>query len=220
MKKIAVIGLGTFGKNLALDLAESGAEVLAVDLSEERINEIKHPNITAVKFDSTDINEIERFGLKDMDAVVITIGENFEAMLLTCMLLKELGVKRIIARANEPIHKKILKSIGIKEEDIISPEEDVAKRLSKILLSDGFIEFFEIEKDYEIAWIKTPPNFIGKTIRELDLRKNYNVLLITLIKNKKVVGVLDPDLKIEKDDELLIFGKDKDIKKIISQSYV
>ncbi len=220
MKKIAIIGLGTFGKNLALDLAESDAEVLAVDLSEEKINELNHPNITAVKFDSTDVRELERFGIKDMDAVVVTIGENFEALLLTCMLLKELGAKRIIARASEPIHKKILKSIGIKEEDIISPEEDVAKRLSKLLLSDGFIEFFEIEKDYEIAWIKAPKNFIGKTLRELDLRKNYNILLVTLIKNKKVVGVPDPDLKIEKDDELLIFGKDKDIKKIISESYV
>jgi trk system potassium uptake protein TrkA len=220
MKKIAIIGLGTFGKNLALDLAESDAEVLAVDLSEEKINELNHPNITAVKFDSTDARELERFGIKDMDAVVVTIGENFEALLLTCMLLKELGAKRIIARASEPIHKKILKSIGIKEEDIISPEEDVAKRLSKLLLSDGFIEFFEIEKDYEIAWIKAPKNFVGKTVRELDLRKNYNILLVTLIKNKKVVGVPDPDLKIEKDDELLIFGKDKDIKKIISESYV
>jgi len=220
MKKIAIIGLGTFGKNLALDLAESDAEVLAVDLSEEKINELNHPNITAVKFDSTDVRELERFGIKDMDAVVVTIGENFEALLLTCMLLKELGAKRIIARASEPIHKKILKSIGIKEEDIISPEEDVAKRLSKLLLSDGFIEFFEIEKDYEIAWIKAPKNFVGKTVRELDLRKNYNILLVTLIKNKKVVGVPDPDLKIEKDDELLIFGKDKDIKKIISESYV
>ena len=83
----------------------------------------------------------------------------FEALLLTCVLLKELGVKRIIARANEEIHKKILKSIGIREEDIITPEEEVAKRLSKLLLSEGFIEFFEITKDYEIAWIKAPKSF-------------------------------------------------------------
>ena len=150
MKKFAVIGLGTFGKSLAMELAESDAEVLAIDISEERINEISHPNITAVKFDSTDIKELERFGIKDTDAVIVTIGENFEALLLTCVLLKELGVKRIIARANEEIHKKILKSIGIREEDIITPEEEVAKRLSKLLLSEGFIEFFEITKDYEI----------------------------------------------------------------------
>ncbi|CUS90870.1 trk system potassium uptake protein TrkA [Candidatus Kryptonium thompsonii] len=162
MKKFAVIGLGTFGKSLAMELAESDAEVLAIDISEERINEISHPNITAVKFDSTDIKELERFGIKDTDAVIVTIGENFEALLLTCVLLKELGVKRIIARANEEIHKKILKSIGIREEDIITPEEEVAKRLSKLLLSEGFIEFFEITKDYEIAWIKAPKSFFRK----------------------------------------------------------
>jgi len=77
MKKFAVIGLGTFGKSLAMELAESDAEVLAIDISEERINEISHPNITAVKFDSTDIKELERFGIKDTDAVIVTIGENF-----------------------------------------------------------------------------------------------------------------------------------------------
>ncbi len=220
MKKIAIIGLGTFGKNLALDLAEMDAEVLAIDISEEKINEINHPNITAVKLDSTDVRELERFGIKDMDAVVVTIGENFEALLLTCMLLKELGTKRIIAKATEEIHRKILKSIGIREEDIISPEEEVAKRLSKLLLSDGFIEFFEIEKDYEIAWIKAPKNFVGKTIRELELRRNYNVLLVTIIRNKKSIGVPDPDMEIENGDELLIFGRDKDIKKIITQGYV
>ncbi|MCS7229596.1 MAG: TrkA family potassium uptake protein [Candidatus Kryptonium sp.] len=219
-KKFAIIGLGTFGKNLALDLAEANVEVLAIDLNEERINELSHPNIVPVKLDSTDIRELERFGLKDMDAVIVTIGENFEALLLTCVLLKELGAKRIIARATEEIHKKILKSIGISEEDIISPEEEVAKHVSKLLLSDGFIEFFEITKDYEVAWIKAPKDFIGKTIRELELRKNYNVLLITVIKNKKPLGVPDPDAKIEPEDELLIFGKDKDIKKIISRSYV
>ncbi|CUS97135.1 potassium channel family protein [Candidatus Kryptobacter tengchongensis] len=220
MRKFAIIGLGIFGKNLALELAEGDAEVLAIDVNEERINEINHPNITAVKLDSTDVRELERFGLKDMDAVIVTIGENFEALLLTCVLLKELGTDRIIARATEEIHKKILKSIGIKEEDIISPEEEVAKRLSKLLLSDGFIEFFEITKDYEIAWIKAPESFVGKTIRELELRKNYNLLLVTVIKNKKPIGVPDPDTKIDPEDELLIFGKDKDIKKIISHSYV
>ncbi|CUS77777.1 trk system potassium uptake protein TrkA [Candidatus Kryptonium thompsonii] len=220
MKKFAVIGLGTFGKSLAMELAESDAEVLAIDISEERINEISHPNITAVKFDSTDIKELERFGIKDTDAVIVTIGENFEALLLTCVLLKELGVKRIIARANEEIHKKILKSIGIREEDIITPEEEVAKRLSKLLLSEGFIEFFEITKDYEIAWIKAPKSFLGKTIRELELRQNYNVLLVTVIRNEKTIGVLDPDTTIEQNDELLIFGRDKDIKKIIHQSNV
>ncbi|CUS91719.1 trk system potassium uptake protein TrkA [Candidatus Kryptobacter tengchongensis] len=220
MRKFAIIGLGIFGKNLALELAEGDAEVLAIDVNEERINEINHPNITAVKLDSTDVRELERFGLKDMDAVIVTIGENFEALLLTCVLLKELGTNRIIARATEEIHKKILKSIGIKEEDIISPEEEVAKRLSKLLLSDGFIEFFEITKDYEIAWIKAPESFVGKTIRELELRKNYNLLLVTVIKNKKPIGVPDPDTKIDPEDELLIFGKDKDIKKIISHSYV
>lgn len=148
------------------------------------------------------------------------MGENFEALLLTCALLKELGVKRVIARANEEIHKKILKSIGIKEEDIITPEEEVAKRLSKLLLSEAFIEFFEITKDYEIAWIKAPKNFVGKTIRELELRKNYSVLLVTVIKNGKTIGVPDPDIRIEPNDELLIFGRDKDIKKIVHQSNV
>jgi len=220
MKKIAVIGLGTFGKSLAIDLAEGNAEVLAIDINEQKINEIEHPNIRAIKLDSTDIRELERFGIKNMDAVVVTIGENFESLLLTCMLLKELGAKRIIARATEEIHKKILKSIGIKEEDIISPEEEIAKRLSKLLLSDGFIEFFEIEKDYEIAWIKAPRSFTGKTIRDLELRKNYNVLLVTIIRDKKPIGVPDPDMEIKDDDELLIFGKDKDIKKIIAQSHV
>jgi len=214
MKKVAVIGLGNFGKSLAENLAEGGAEVLAVDISEEKINELNHPNITAVKFDSTDVRELERFGIKDMDAVVITIGENFEALLLTCMLLKEIGVKRIIARANERIHKKILKSVGIREEDIISPEEEVARHLAKIILREGLLEFFEIEKDYEIARLKAPSEFIGKSLREIELRKNFNLLLVTIIRNKKPIGVPDPDVKIEDGDELLIFGRDKDIKKI------
>lgn len=89
-----------------------------------------------------------------------------------------------------------------------------------MLLSEGFIEFFEITKDYEIAWIKAPKSFLGKTIRELELRKNYNVLLVTVVRNGKTIGVLDPDTTIEQNDELLIFGRDKDIKKIVHQSNV
>lgn len=215
-KRVAVIGLGIFGTILAEELTKYGAEVIAFDTNPDRVENIKDKVDSAVVLDSTDADALAQFNLQDMDVVVVTMGEHFESMLLTCMILKDMGVKRIITRATEDIHKRILKSIGITE--ILSPEEDLAKRLAKSLTAKGFLDLIPIGENYEVAQIQAPEEFIGRTIRELDLRRRYGINLITIKRAEngidKVIGVPEPDMKIEKGDILVVFGKSKDIDSI------
>ncbi len=227
--KFAVIGLGYFGLNLALRLVEEGAEVIAVDRDEQRIDHLRDKVSYVVCMDTTDMRALQRLGLRDMDAVIVAIGENFEGSLLTTALLQEIGVKRIINRVTSPTHERLLKLMNITE--LVVPEAEAASQLVKRLLLKGVVGAFELSREYSIIELAAPEMFIGKTLFDLNLRNRYSLNLVTIkrIERKRglltlgeqevvrIIGVPTPETVIEEHDILVLFGREKDIKRLYDQ---
>jgi trk system potassium uptake protein TrkA len=225
--KFTVIGLGFFGLNLALQLVEEGAEVIGVDRNENRVEELRDRVSHVVCMDTTDIRALRKLGLKEMTAVIVAIGEDFESSLLTTALLQEIGVKRIINRVTSPTHERLLKLMNIT--DLILPEADAAAQLAQRLTIRGLVGSFELSKDYSIFEISAPREFWDKTLAELDLRNRYSLNLVTLKRTEKerglltlgqreivrILGVPTPDSMIRENDVLVLFGKEKDIRTLL-----
>ncbi len=222
MQKFAVIGLGRFGTTLSLALSEKGAEVMAIDKDPERVEAIKDDVAFPVALDSTDIKALEAQNIKEFDICVVAIGADFESQILTTVNLLTLEVPHIIARAMTHTQRLILERMGIKE--IILPEVEMAYKLSETLLQPELRAFLKLADDYEIAEIKAGSKLEGKTLKELDLRKRFNINVIAIQRTesntddetqKRLLGVTDPEIQLEADDILLVIGKIKDIKKFI-----
>ncbi len=225
MNKFAVIGLGQFGIAIARSLAKEGAEVMAIDNNPDRTEQIKDDVAHAVSLDATDQKVLEAQNIQDIDAVVVAIGEDFEALLMATVQLMELGVQRIIARAANDQQRMILEKLGIKE--ILSPEETVGKTLAKTLLNPNIKSFLPLPDGYEIVEINTPKRAADKTVKEIDLRRKYNLNLITIkrlfeetrdgkkLQVEHIVGVPRPDTKLLESDILIVLGKSKDVDKFV-----
>ena len=225
--KFAVIGLGDFGMSVAVSLAEKGAEVIAVDNNMEVIEEIKDKVTYAARMDSTDEKALKSLGIDKVDAVVISIGTHFEDTVLTSVLLLQMGVKKVVARASSKIQEKVLLKLGVHE--VITPEFDIAKRLANNLINEGMIEYIPLDENYNIVHISAPKMFVGKTLQEINLRIKYNVNLITIkrrhiiqdeetgeqIIKERIYGVPTSSTLIEENDVLILLGKDRDLKKLI-----
>lgn len=223
--KFAVIGLGRFGMAIAQTLSQRGAEVLAIDNREEKVEEIKDEVAYAVCLDSTDAKALKAQNIKDMDAVVVAIGENFEALLLTTVLLKELEVKRIVVRASGKHQVQILEKLGI--EEILSPENRVGIAIAEQLLNPSIVTSLQLPDNYEIVEIKTPKELTNRTLTEIGLRAKYNLNLITLKREfqiKKngvmdtethILGVPSSETVLYDSDTIIVFGKSKDIERFI-----
>ncbi|HLW29947.1 MAG TPA: TrkA family potassium uptake protein [Brumimicrobium sp.] len=223
--KFAVIGVGKYGSNIARRLAEKGAQVFAFDNNEEKIENIKDDVAFAVTLNSTDFKVLSSQNLEEMDAAVVAIGENFEATILTAVHLIDLGVKRIIARANGADQRLILEKIGIKE--ILTPEDEVAFVVREKLLNPSILSFLQLSEEYEIAEIKPPKGTLNRTIEDIDFRNKYQLTLVTMrreydIKKKgqyeveqHVIGVPKGDTVIESRDTLVVFGTAKHVQRFI-----
>lgn len=216
--KFAVIGLGRFGTSIAKSLASKDHEVLAIDSNELRTESIKDDVAYAVALDSTDKKALEAQNLHLMDAVVVAIGENFEALLLTTALLQEIGVPRLISRAATPQQKLILTKIGIKENDILSPEDEVGRTVAEKLLQPNIRSYLPLPDDHEIVEITTPRKAIGKTVKFLGLREYYAINLITIKRGReeevdgKIETVfhliaVDGNTQLLEHDIMFLFGK-------------
>lgn len=221
INRFAVIGLGQFGMSIARTLATRGAEVLAIDILLDKVEFIKDEVAHAVALDTTDIKALTAQNIQDMDAVVVAIGENFEGLLLTTVLLQELEVKRIIARAASPQQRMILEKMGVKE--ILSPEETVGMTVAEMLLHPNMRSFLPLADDYEIVEIRTPKRIANKTVRELALRQKYNLNLITIKRMyeeerggkvnqvEHIIGVPKGDTVLYETDILIVLGKTNDV---------
>lgn len=226
-KKFCVIGLGHFGLHLAINLSDAGAEVLAIDNNEDRINMISDRVTYAVKMDATNKKALSTFGLEDMDAVIIAIGEGFEDSIMTTAIVQELGVKKIYNRIISPVHERLINLMNV--ENHLVPEAEAAKQLADRLLMPGLIESFKISKNYGIFEINVPTDFIGKTLIEVNLRENYKLNLVTVKREEvkkrmltlgetavtKVIGVPSPDYIFLIGDVLVLFGEEKHIRDIL-----
>ncbi len=223
--QFVVIGIGQFGEAIARSLSKKGAEVMAIDKSQEVVDYIANDVAYAVALDSTDKKALISQNIQKFDAVVIAIGEDFEELLLTAVNLIELNIPRIIVRAKGLVNRKILEKLGLKE--IFSPEFEVGAVVAERLLHPTMISFLDLPDNFMITEIKAPKAIIGQTLGDIQLRESYNINLVT-IKNEveerdhnemvirqHIKGVPHRTTVIEENDSLVIFGSAKDVEKFI-----
>lgn len=212
--KFAVIGLGSFGSNVAKTLYERGNEVLAVDIDKEKIEEVKSFVSHAVNMDSADKENLQALGIQDMDVIVVSLGPDMEASILTVLFLCEIGAKRIVAKALTEDHAKILDAVGATE--VIYPEKDMAIKTATTLSAPNVLEYLPLKSGLGIQEIAPPEKFIGKSLKDLDLRNKYGVQVIVIkeIIPEKTTFIPKADFVIKDSDVLVIIGEEKQLEKI------
>ncbi|HOL92807.1 MAG TPA: TrkA family potassium uptake protein [bacterium] len=212
-KKIAVIGLGILGRNLAVFLAERGAEVIAIDSNMEPVDEIKDKVTLAVQLNSTNEKALAALDISDVDAAVVCIGDNFQANLLTTVLLKKMGVKRVITRASNPLERSILQEIGADE--LVYPEEDLAKELAVRLTAVSIEDLLSLGVNLAAAKIRPPHSICGKTLAELHLRKTYGINIAAIYNSEDEEATENPfptpEHVIAENEMLLVIGRKEDL---------
>ncbi len=226
--KYIIIGLGNFGASLAHKLTELGNEVIGIDTSMAKVDAYKEKISHTICMDSTDEFTVSGLPLKETDVVIIAIGENQGASIMTTALMKNLEVKRLISRAINPLHEKVLQAIGVDE--IVHPEEETAERWAKKLCLINVVDSFELNDDFSIIEAKVPSDYIGKTVREVAFKREFNVLVLTIIKKievksvlgktntiKQIQGVASADNILEANDILVIYGSNKDLQYFLKQ---
>jgi trk system potassium uptake protein TrkA len=225
MPKFAVIGLGRFGQTLARTLAKNGAEVVAIDTSREMVDDVREMVTLSLRLDATDEKALASQDMDKMDAVIVGIGEGFEAKAMAVAVLKKLGVKRVICRADSEMKAKILSAIGADE--VVYPEEESALRLAQRLVAPNIVDYVELAEGHSLVQFEAPRIFHGKQLVELDLRRKYEVNLVAIkrrmtakgpdgkvIYQEKVIDVPRPTDVVEPNDILVIVGSDDNILKL------
>lgn len=213
-KQFVIIGCGSFGSSVAKKLSELGCEVMAVDSSEELIQSISDDVTYAVQADATDENAIKAIGIRNFDVAVITIGDNIQASIMVTLMVKELGVKYIIAKAQNDMHAKVLYRIGA--DRVVFPEREMGVRVAKNLVSNKILDYIELSPDYTIVEVAPLKAWIGKSLLDLNVRANYSINVIA-IKNEEGINInVRPDEVIKQTDILVVIGHNDDIRKVES----
>jgi len=214
MKKFAVIGLGNFGFFTAKALYEDGNEVIAIDFDKGRIQAIDTHCTEAIVLEATDKERLKTLGLEMMDGVIISTGTKISTSILICYYLQEIGVKRILVKALDEDHGKILKKVGATE--IIHPERDMALRISRSLSQPNILDFIPLSDEFDLVQVGPPREFIGKSLKNLNLRAKYNVHIIAIkeLVPENFILVPNADFVIKDSDILMMLGKSEDIKQI------
>jgi trk system potassium uptake protein TrkA len=221
--KVLIIGLGNFGASLATKLTLAGHEVIGVDSDMQRVEHVKEEITSAIEADCTDELALKRLPIFSVDVVVVAIGSEVGASILITAMLKQFGVKRIISRSLSDIHQTVLEAIGVKE--IIHPEQDAATHLAEKMEMQNVIASINLYEGHNIVEVPILPNYAGKTLNDINFRKNFHLNILLLLRNKhwtNIMGIkrvkkalenVNPDTILEKDDILVVFGKVADIKR-------
>lgn len=225
--KYIVLGLGHFGRSLSVYLTELGHEVIAADRNLSIVEQLKDKITHTVCLDTTDREAVSALPFKDCDAVIIAIGEDEGASLLTTALMKQLGVKRIIGRIVSDLQRTVMEAMQIDE--YIMPEEDAAERLAMRLDNVDIVDSFKVSDRYSIIETRVPGKYIGMTLREADLTNKYKIIVLTTIRFsekhgndararlKEATGIAKSDTVLRENDLLVVFGELSDIKKLIEK---
>lgn len=205
----AVIGLGRFGSSLSRELVKLGYEVLGVDKDEEAVEMMSQELTHTVVADSTDEEVIRSLGLKNMDCVVVAIGDDIQASILTAILLQDVGVKTVVAKALSDLHGKVLQKIGV--DRVIYPERDMGVRVAHQLVSPNLLDYIELSKDYTIVELSVPQRLAGRTLKDLDPRAKFGCSVVAI--NKKNGMIIAPDAgdTVEEQDIMVVIGKNAQI---------
>ena len=204
MKSYIVIGLGRFGQTLARQLCSLGAEVLAMDVRNDLVQQVAEEVTHAVVGDAQDKDVLRALGAKDFDCAIIAIGSDLAASVLTTMNLKELGVPYIICKAHDDTHRRVLEKLGV--DRVIIPEQENAQRLARSLNSHNVLDYIELSEDYGILEIPAPKSWVGKTLKELNVRAKLGVNIIAVESGKSTNVSPSADFCIQAGDVLVVLG--------------
>lgn len=211
-KQFAVIGLGRFGTSVANALYKLGFEVLAIDADEDRIQKFSEEVTHVVQADTTDENSLKALGIRNFDVVVVAIGEDIQANVLTTLLLKDLGVKYIVAKARNELHGKMLAKIGA--DRVVYPERDMGQRVAHNLVSTNVLEYIELSPNLSIVEITAPKSLVGQSLAEANLRVKYEVNVVAIKREEELIVPPMPDEKIRTGDILIFVGQTKGVRKL------
>ena len=215
MKSILLIGVNRFGALLAKQLQEQGHQVMAVDKDEERINNILQYVTDAQIGDSTNVEFLKSLGIESYDVCLVTIGGDFQSSLETTSLLKELGGKLVVSRADRDVQAKFLLRNGADE--VLNPEKQVAEWAAIKYASNNILDYIKLDDDHAIFEIPVPPEWEGKSVAQLDVRKKYGFTVIAIKENGKMKFFVTPDTVMDCDKTLLVLGEQKSFQKILSR---
>jgi trk system potassium uptake protein TrkA len=210
-KQFAVIGLGRFGGSLAATLSRLGAEVLAVDVDEERVREMASIVTQVVQADATDERVLKDLGIKDFDVAIVAMSA-FEASLLVTLHLKQMGVAKVVVKAASDVHGKILEKIGA--DSVVFPEKDMGERLAFSLISGSIIDHIELSDDYSVIEIVVTAALAGRTLRDLNLRNRMGLTVVALKRNQNVSVFVSPDEPFREGDILVALGPNEGVAKL------
>lgn len=211
-KQYVVFGAGRFGGSLSMALAESGYEVMVVDAREEMVQDIA-PFVThAVKADATDPDVLKELGIRNFDVAVVAIGKDMQASIMLTMLLKEMGIPYVVAKAGTEIHQRILQKVGA--DRIILPEHEMGRRIAANLISGNIIDYIELSKDYSIMEISILPQWAGHTIIELDVRSKHGINIIAVEHGEQINVSPEPEYRLSEGDKLVVVGANKSLQEL------
>lgn len=211
-KTIGIIGLGRFGGTLAKQIAALGHEVVGIDIEETLVQKLAPYLTHSIVGDFSDEDTIRQLNLQELDVVVIAIGDNLKAKLLSAMVLKELHTPYIVAKASTTMESKLLERVGA--DLIIFPEMDMAERVAQMLTRENIVDYFQLSQDIGLVEMGIPQFMVGHTLVELDIRKHYNVNIVAVKRDKNVIAPPNPNNPLQDDDMLIVIGRNEDITKL------
>ncbi|PKM42328.1 MAG: potassium uptake system protein [Firmicutes bacterium HGW-Firmicutes-8] len=212
MKQFAVIGLGRFGTSVAQTLMMMGYEVLVIDEDQEKIQEVVNQVTHAIQADAKDENALKALGIRNFDVVIVAIGKDTEASILVTVILKELGVKCVVAKARTELHGKVLVKVGA--DKVVFPERDMGARVAHSLVSSNVLDHIELSPDYSILEVVAPDLLVGKTLRQSDLRVKYGVTVMAVKRGREILVSPSPDEPIRENDILVAIGENAKLRSI------
>ncbi|MDK9710293.1 potassium channel family protein [Acidaminobacter sp.] len=211
-KQFVVIGCGRFGSSVAMKLTELGEEVMVVDKNEEIIQTISESVTYAVQADATDEQTIRSLGIRNFDVAVVTIGSDIQSSILITLMCKELGVKYVISKAQNELHGKVLYKTGA--DRVVFPEREMGIKIAKNLVSDNILDYIELAPDYSIVEIVALDHWIGKNLRQLNLRARYGINVMAVKQGFDIKVAVGPDEVIREGDVLVVIGHNDDLNRI------
>lgn len=208
-RQYAVIGLGRFGSSLARELMTLGYEVLGIDKYEEKVNDIEAYLTHAIVAETTDEEVLRSVGIRNMDCVIVAIGDSIQASILTTIILKDLGVKNVVVKALSEQHGRVLEKLGV--DRIIYPERDMGIRVAHQLANPNLLDYIELSKEYTVAELVIPKALSGKTLKELDPRARYGCSVVAIHREDKMIVVPAGNELVQEKDVMVLIGKKKQI---------
>lgn len=211
-KQYVVIGLGRFGTSVAETLYNLGNDVLVIDIDEESVQNISNNVTHAIQADATDEVALREVGVRNFDVAIVSVGSDIQASIMATILLKELGIKQVVAKATNAMHAKVLKKIGANK--VVFPEKDMGVRVAHGLVFSNILEYIELSPDYSIAEFISPEEWNGKSLQELNIRGEFGINVVAIRRESEVDVTPFPTEVINKDDVIVAIGNVEDLKKL------